>query len=404
MKRFLSFLLVSLLSISIFSLTAFAASESGVECGSSSEFDSTSDYYSDLAASKVVAAPSVSSDSVSLQAGSSGSFIPSLTLDGAALISGRTYSMWLDFVTYGQHVFYSHPSTNKQSHSLAQVNSFSGRYVLSGFQEDSTYTGVAFFQTKVVRASKAAIPSDYLFYAGDFSGQADKRVLLTDFLVTSLSCYSSDGSRVPVYYSRVLSDDGAYFTYTFYVLLQDYYIAPSNGVVATNSVVIDVTWSMASAFYYTATTVAPYELLPYYTLVNQKMTYLSRSFSGTVESGKHTFDGDNRQDIANSQASLSESQHDDLINGFDDSAGNAANKSLEDGLSSYESEEQKAHDDFNKAMDDYTNPDLSSYKSGFAFISSAAVSWWNALGMFKVILLVGFGLMIFNFISRYRGG
>lgn len=108
--------------------------------------------------------------------------------------------------------------------------------------------------------------------------------------------------------------------------------------------------------------------------------------------------------IASSQAAQASSEHDDVVNGYDNTSGNAANNSLESGLASYESEEDQAHNDFNDKMDSYTNPDTSDYVSGISFISSAVVLWWNGLGMFKIILLVGFSLMIFNYISRYRGG
>lgn len=110
------------------------------------------------------------------------------------------------------------------------------------------------------------------------------------------------------------------------------------------------------------------------------------------------------QSIASSQAAQASSEHDDVVNGYDNTSGNAANNSLESGLASYESEEAQAHNDFNSKMDSYTNPDTSDYVSGISFISSAVVMWWNGLGMFKIILLVGFSFMIFNFISRYRGG
>lgn len=110
------------------------------------------------------------------------------------------------------------------------------------------------------------------------------------------------------------------------------------------------------------------------------------------------------QSIASSQAAQASSEHDDVVNGYDNSSGNAANDSLESGLASYESEEDQAHADFNEKMDSYTNPDTSDYVSGISFISSAVVMWWNGLGMFKIILLVGFSFMIFNYISRYRGG
>ena len=404
MKRFLSFLLVSLLSISIFSMSVFAASDDVVSVDPE-QYDSVLDSLQKRAVSQVVpASGNVTGSESDLLVQSADSFVPTLEIQGSSYPYNANWQAWLDFVSYGQAVFAPAMQNDTANYSLAQVNNATYQVQLSGFQPDSTYNGVAYFQLQTLRASKAGSNS-YIYVAAQSGSHGTPQgfSLLTDFLVTSLSCKDGSGQDVPVYYSRVLSSDGTTYMYTFYILLQDFYIPPSNGVVSTNRVVCDITFSMASSVNYTVPSTNTFPV-SYYSVVNNTLRFFSRSFSGTVESGKHTFDGDNRQDIANSQASLSESQHDDLINGFDDSAGNAANKSLEDGLSSYESEEQKAHDDFNKAMDDYTNPDLSSYKSGFAFLSSAAMSWWNALGMFKVILLVGFGLMIFNFISRYRGG
>lgn len=108
--------------------------------------------------------------------------------------------------------------------------------------------------------------------------------------------------------------------------------------------------------------------------------------------------------IASAQASQASREHDEVVNGYDDSSGKDANASLENGLASYESEEAQAQADFNEKMDDYTNPDTSQYIQGISFISSAVVMWWDGLGIFKIILLVGFSLMIFNYISRFRGG
>lgn len=447
MKRFLSFLLVSLLSISVFSVSAFAESDV-IQVDSDSEYDSALDYAARLVQSRAVPAPVSDFMSVSpvASSGSSGSFVPSLTVEGKSYAYNSALQIWLDEVAYGQNVAYEFNTRsdgiNQTDVALSQLNHKNVKFVLSGFSNDCTYTGVAYFQLSVKRASVASTNfnavADYYFYDPTnlaHSSQSIGRTLLTDFLVSSISCKDGSGQDLPVYYSRILSSSGTTYTYTFYVVLQDYYVGPSNGVVDVDNVVVNVDFIMGGQLRYILN--GAYFPLSYFALVQNSCNVLSRSFSGSVVSGRSTFLTDtinnNNQSLRSDQASLaadqmeqqqslanaqmtqnasiaqsqnqlSESQHQDLVNGFDDSAGNEANKSLEDGLSSYESEEQKAHDDFNKAMDNYTNPDLSSYKSGFAFISSAAMSWWNALGMFKVILLVGFGLMIFNFISRYRGG
>lgn len=113
---------------------------------------------------------------------------------------------------------------------------------------------------------------------------------------------------------------------------------------------------------------------------------------------------DNDNKLAVQQERQEEARHQDLISGYDDLDGQVVNKDLQDGFSAYESEEDQAHQDFNDKMDAYEDPDIGSYLSGVTFISSAVVMWWNSLGMFQIILLIGFSLMIFNYISRFRGG
>lgn len=110
------------------------------------------------------------------------------------------------------------------------------------------------------------------------------------------------------------------------------------------------------------------------------------------------------ESIADQQASQASQEHEEVINGYDNSSGEDANSSLESGLASYEDQESQAHADFDQKMDDYDTPDISSLSAGVTFLSSAITMWWDGLGIFQIGLLVMFALMIFNFISRYRGG
>lgn len=341
MKRFLSFLLVSLLSISIFSVSSFAMPDS--------EVDFT---------------VSPSSVAVALFPQFGGSMVPA------------SQAIYYSNNKYGGSDTYSANGGTQYFESTFNITA-----VMGGLPAGRTYAGgfhfVAHFTPEIQMYQDSAWKTTNCFVQG-----VNIKIL----------------SESPV---RIRPDTCTLNTFSGYMLLDDYYVvansSPYDGVLIPLEI----------------TVTGRCDNVPQSTFPVGRCRFSFNSFtmdSGTLSghNGKYDPDSqqvvDNQASIASSQASLSESQHNDLVNGFDDSAGNDANKSLEDGLSSYESEEQQAHDDFNKAMDDYTNPDLSSYKSGFAFISSAAMSWWNALGMFKVILLVGFGLMIFNFISRYRGG
>lgn len=352
MKRFLSFLLVSLLSISIFSLTAFAVPD---------QHD-------------ITLVPSQTQ--VALFPYFSGSAVP----QSQTTFSSITYS-------HGQNSsadWYSENGNTREYLSQYFDADFNVMAVVAGFSSGATYSGTFKF-------TMTYTPS-LLLWSND-------------------SKWTSDGTNITGVNIEFLGCEGVEWrpeststtSATGYLVVSDKYFAQNSGIGGGLLLPFKVSvrgYSNQQA----ATAVGTHPALAKFSFNTFKMT------SGSMAGVWGKYDPatqqivDNQAAIASSQAALSESQHDDLVNGFDDSAGNAANKSLEDGLSSYESEEQKAHDDFNKAMDNYTNPDLSSYKSGFAFISSAAMSWWNALGMFKVILLVGFGLMIFNFISRYRGG
>lgn len=341
MKRFLSFLLVFLLSISIFSLSAFAMPDS--------EVDFT---------------VSPSSVAVALFPQYGGSAVPA------------SQAIYYTNNQYGGSPTYSANASSQYFKSTFNITA-----VMGGLPAGRTYSGgfhfVAHFTPEIQQVIDGTWQSTHSYVQG-----VNIKIL----------------SDSPV---RVRPDTCTLSTFSGYMLLDDYYVTANSSPYDGLLIPLEITVSGRC------------DNVPQSSFPVGRCRFNFNSFtmdSGTLFGHNGRYDPasqqivDNQASIASSQASLSESQHDDLVNGFDDSAGNEANKSLEDGLASYESEEQKAHDDFNKAMDNYTNPDLSSYKSGFAFISSAAMSWWNALGMFKVILLVGFGLMIFNFISRYRGG
>ena len=414
MKRFLSMLCAVVFASLLFCFSVFATTETTIYADTTEEFEAATEYAAQQVQAGVVPAPMTSvltsggSSGESGSSGSPGSFIPSLSVEGVDYPYNSTMQVWLDEVAYGQSVAHDNGYATADkiqmvSYSLSQINRKNLKFVLSGFETNSTYTGVAYFQFKTVRASQAS-GTDYIYYNPSNTSYSDSTpgyTLLTDFLVSSVSCKDSSGQDVQVYYSRILSADKKTFTYTFYIVLQDYYVAPDNGVVATNSVVLDIGFVMGSQQrYYLSKNYTP---LSYYALVNNSAKLLSRSFSGTVVSGRHTFDGDNRQDIADSQASLSESQHDDLLNGYNNSSGASAMESgasnVESGVASEGSALESAGasaSDFN-----YDSVDLGSLATAFSLISGWFTSLVTALGSWNMLIMISLTMVVALFAVGY---
>lgn len=118
-------------------------------------------------------------------------------------------------------------------------------------------------------------------------------------------------------------------------------------------------------------------------------------------SGEGSFSGDY---VTYSYGAYGAQQNENLVNGYDSSSGDNANSDLQSGLTVYESDEAAAQQDFSQKMDAYEFPDTTPYVSGVSFVASCITMWFNGLGIFQIVLFVAFALMIFNFISRYRGG
>lgn len=403
MKRFVSMLSAVVFASLLFCLPALAAPDV-LSVDSAEQYDSVLESLQRRAVGQVVpASGDISGSESKLLAQSSDSFVPTLEIQGSSFPYNANWQAWLDFVSYGQGVFAPTLSNDTANYSLAQVNNATYQVQLSGFQPDSTYNGVAYFQLQTGRASKAGSNSYiYVTTQSGSHGIPQGFSLLTDFLVTSLSCKDGSGQDVPVYYSRVLSSDGATFMYTFYFLLQDFYIPPSNGVVSTNRVVCDITFSMATSVNYTVPSTNAFPV-SYYSVVNNTLRFFNRSFSGTVVSGRHTFDGDNRQDIADSQASLSESQHDELLNGYNNSSGSSAMESgasnVESGVASEGSALESAGD---SASDfDYDSVDLGSLATAFSLISGWFTSLITALGSWNMLIMISLTMVVALFAVGY---
>lgn len=336
----------------------------------------------------------VSSSDIQLFDLENGSFIPDLFVSGNALPYGQVFSLAMNRVSFSQNVVFNpNISSALTAYSLSQINFSDYTYTIEGFENDATYNGVVYFQVFIPSES------NYVFNpAPGYTYSTDAPLnVLSPIFPTSITCYDSSGNLCTVYYSYSSSSYGGRsgLLFTFYILLQDYYIPPSNGVVEVNKLVLSVTWSSPSCkrYYMNNDGGSIGTPLSYYRVYNPYVTYLSRSYSGTVEMGRHDFNSDVSQD-----------QQDQLVNGYDSSSGDDANSSLQSGLAVYESDEAQAQADFTSKMDAYEFPDVAPFASGVSFVASCMTSWFNGLGIFQIVLFVAFGLMIFNFISRYRGG
>lgn len=287
---------------------------------------------------------------------------------------------------------------------ISTFSSFSGvsHFSLYGFSPDHSYNGLVMMNMALPYMANGSVsvyvaglvPLPYSYTVNGVYWRYFAPSVYVD--VADVSARLPDGSALATrsYDSGLISivlDDAYFSSANFYISLDVTYRA---------TVVCEKKFGTAS--------LSDRDFLMYYSFpYNYRQTY----FTGEVLDGYNLVE-DKTADLINknnnkiSEAEMSQAAdlHKDLVDGFNDSAGQDANKNLQEGIASYESEESQAHQDFTSKMDSYENPDISDYVSGVSFISSAVVMWWNALGMFKIILLVGFSLMIFNFISRFRGG
>lgn len=436
MKRFVSMLSAVVFASLLFCLPAFATTETTIYTDTTEEFESATEYVARLVQSQAVSAPVSDLASVSpvASSGSSGSFIPSLSVEGKTYAYNSALQIWLDEVVYGQNVAYEFNTRsdgiNQTDVALSQLNHKNVKFVLSGFSNDCTYTGVAYFQLSVKRASSASTNfnavADYYFYDPtnlSHSSQAIGRTLLTDFLVSSISCKDGSGQDLPVYYSRILSSSGTTYTYTFYVVLQDYYVGPSNGVVSVDNVVVNVDFIMGGQLRYILN--GAYFPLSYFALVQNSCNVLTRSFSGSVQSGRHSFitdalsSGASSQNatneslayaqmnqnsaIAESRNQLSESQHDDLVNGYNNSSGASA---MESGASNVESgvaSEGSALESAGASAGDfdYDSVDLGSLATAFSLISGWFTSLVTALGSWNMLIMISLTMIVALFAVGY---
>lgn len=305
-------------------------------------------------------------------------------------------------------VVYTTTDSGGQSRDVFAMYVYEGiaHYALTGFSRDSTYDGACYFDLSTPLMSSGSIycgevslslrSLPYVVSSGDTIWQfraPSQRVQMVDVFA-----YLPDGSMATV---DVMPD------YGFSINLDNVYFSSGDPVIRLDVTYRAVVWCFKS--FPSTGTLSTYDVVPFYYF---NVGYsLPPYFSGDVIPGKNvaldrTADliNENNDKIAAAQASQAAAEHEDTVNGFDDTKGQQVNKDLQDGIAVYESQEDAAHQDFDSKMDAYEDPDVSDYVSGVSFISSAVVMWWNALGMFKVILLVGFSLMIFNFISRFRGG
>lgn len=350
--------------------------------------------------------------------------VPALAADGWSgtlvmnyVVSGnpgndplRPYVYYLPVDTFSLYT-YTVPSGTLNSVSVAVRPFESEVSVTCKFPwKDSTYSGKLFFELNVSspvlaylntfgssgRVSELDLPVNYT--PANYSFHISSLSAPDELSVASVECMLSDGTVLPVehfsntyvvYFSSYIEDDEP-------VQFRIKYRC-SLGVFSMTSAMSGVDAQSLNSVIVGLRSIGNFILSP--------------RFYGTVYSGKQDIFDDTadlinkkNEEIAAAQASQSAEEHEDTVNGFDDSKGQQVNKNLEDGISAYESQEDAAHQDFTDKMDAYEDPDVSDYVSGVSFVSSAVVMWWNALGMFKIILLVGFSLMIFNYISRFRGG
>lgn len=319
--------------------------------------------------------------------------------NGFTLTSGSRMSLFLDS-TDSYVMPYDKDGKNYASSRLVYTGV--AHYIITGFIGNSTYTGGLFLDMSLPTMAQGSV-----FFAsfGDLSLPLSLthdgvvlnfRGLPSVIQAGSVSACLPDGTVIPVQYTS---------PGTIFLRLDDVYIDSGFSLLSVDVVYYAYVYFTQS---YTGSATASYScpLMYSFDLGYQDCYFSGTRVTGKLDSADLTADLVNKKadEIAAAQASQSAQEHEDTVNGYDDSAGQAVNDNLQQGISVYESQEDQAHQDFNDKMDAYEDPDISDYVSGVSFISTAVVMWWNALGMFKIILLVGFSLMIFNYISRFRGG
>lgn len=290
-------------------------------------------------------------------------------------------------VSSNQNIFYQIVGSNTEytGGTLTFSAEFPLTAVIAGFPGNATYSGSFVFKWLFTPSLK----------------KYDNGSWVNAGAITSVNIYYDGSDNIEIRPYQVTNSG-----YTGYILMNDRYMVANAGIAQGLLIPLRVVISGEVSYTSSSSLLSPayrmYFTNDYFSLTSGEAKACWGHYSSLSGVINDQIVNDNM--LASSQAAQASSEHEEVINGYDNSSGNAANVSLESGLASYESEEAQAHADFNDKMDSYTNPDTSDYVSGISFISSAVVMWWNGLGMFKIILLVGFSFIIFNYISRYRGG
>ena len=92
-----------------------------------------------------------------------------------------------------------------------------------------------------------------------------------------------------------------------------------------------------------------------------------------------------------------------IVSGWNDNSLNNSNQELGGALGELDNMQASADSDLHDAIADMTQPDLDEQSTGISFMTSSISMLWGALGGFQAVILCALALVVFNFISRYRG-
>lgn len=92
-----------------------------------------------------------------------------------------------------------------------------------------------------------------------------------------------------------------------------------------------------------------------------------------------------------------------LTGGWSDSGMSSSNNQLSGALGELDNMQQDADNDLHDAIADMTHPDLDEQSTGVSFMTSSISMLWNSLGGFQAVILCALALVVFNYVSRYRG-
>ncbi|MDI9243220.1 hypothetical protein [Fusibacillus kribbianus] len=268
----------------------------------------------------------------------------SVTYDNTAVALYSSSTSGGSIVSSNQNIFYQIVGSNTEytGGTLTFSAEFPITAVVAGFYGGATYSGTFNFRWLFT-------PSLKKYDNGTWENAG---------AITSVNIFYDGSDNVEIRPFQVTNSG-----YTGYIILNDKYMVDNAGI--AQGLILPFRVVISGEVSYTSTSQL---MSPAY-----RMYFTNDYFaltSGEAKAHWGMYDPLSMQDSE---------QHEEVINGYDNTAGNNANNSLESGLASYESEEAQAHNDFNNKMDSYTNPDTSDYVSGISFISSAVVLWWNGL-------------------------